>query len=543
MSNREILHLEDEDLLRLLDGELPEGEASESQTHMEACWKCRTRMEEFGTAIGEYVRYRENALKPSLPPPPVAWIDLRPRLEEMDGSFAAPRLLPIVQRSSTFRFRPAYWAAVAACLVLGFILIRRLERPPAVSAAELLHKAVVAQSKIQQHRVIQIKTRRGTFSRPASVSQTDPAGGAVELKQMFDSAPFSWEEPLSAKSYAAWRDQLREKHDQVEAIDRDNSAGAGVYVIRTTTSASTLQAATLTLRAEDLRPLREMLEFTSETVEITDVPQASDGEVAETPANATPGVRAPARVTAPSPVVSTAGQELEVFSALHRIGADLGEPIEIRQGGEHLTVIGTGLTSARQAQVQAALSQIPGVELRFLEAKANPRPGNTSDDRNSVTTAPLQPRLQALLGSRESAEDFTNHALDASDAMMARVHALRALARAFPRDIERSLSATDQAVLGALRSDHAQALSQRIADLRRILKPVISQAPSQTLGETGANWQTSAESLFAAAQQFDTSLNACLAGPGAGEDAGFAKLAGALSGLQAQFSSYERTSR
>jgi hypothetical protein len=247
--------------------------------------------------------------------------------------------------------------------------------------------------------------------------------------------------------------------------------------------------------------------------------------------------------TDPRYAPSAAGQKLEVFSALHRIGADLGEPIEIRQSGDHLLVIGTGLTTTRQEQLRSALSQIPSVELRFDDAKANPRSSNTPADRNSATTAPIQSRLQAQLGGRESAEDFTNRALDASDMMMAHLHALRALARAFPADIERGLASGDQDVLRSLRNDHSMALSQRVADLQRILKPVIPQGPAATVPESASNWQTSAEAMFVAAQQFDDSLNASLAGPGGGEDAGFAKLAVALSRLQSQLSSYERVSR
>jgi hypothetical protein len=95
----------------------------------------------------------------------------------------------------------------------------------------------------------------------------------------------------------------------------------------------------------------------------------------------------------------------------------------------------------------------------------------------------------------------------------------------------------------SLRNDHSIALSQRIADLQRILKPVIAQTPASTVAEPGSNWQTAAEALFVSAQQFDDSLNASLAGPGAGEDIGFAKLGTALTRLQSQLTSYERARR
>src|SRR5262249_9796866 len=103
MSNREIQHLQDDDLLRLLDGELAEGEAAVLQSHLEACLRCRTRSEEFEITIGEYVRYRESALKPSLPPPSAPWNDLRPKFEELDRSLTPARLLPVGRPASRFR--------------------------------------------------------------------------------------------------------------------------------------------------------------------------------------------------------------------------------------------------------------------------------------------------------------------------------------------------------------------------------------------------------------------------------------------------------
>jgi anti-sigma factor RsiW len=543
MSSREILHLEDDDMLRLLDGEMPEGEATALQSHLEACWKCRTRIKEFETAIGEYVRYRESSLKRSLPPPSEPWNDLRPKLVELDRSLAPPRMLPEVRRRIAFRMRPAYWAAAAACVILGFVLVRRMQQPPAVSAAELLHRAVAAQSSLEPHRIIRIKTRRRTFARPA-VAAIASSAEAAELKQMFDSAPFSWESPLSAQSFAAWHDQLPEKRDQVESIDHDEGTDTGVYVIKTATSASTLRTASLTLRRKDLRPLREMLEFTNETVEISEAPPEGRTEVAERAAKPAPdAVRAPARVHESQNVPVTAAQKLEVFSALHRIGADLGEPVEIRQSGDHLLVIGTGLKVARQEQLRGALSQISGVEVRFDEAKANPRSTSASPARGAAITAPMQPQLQALLGGRESAEDFTNRALDASDMMMAHLHALRALARAFPPDIERPLAPGDQDALRSLRNDHSSALSKGVADLQQILKPVIAEAPVSNAAEPEPNWQAAAEAVFAAGQQFDDSLNSSLAGPGAGDDAGLAKLAASLSRLRSQLASYEKAGR
>jgi anti-sigma factor RsiW len=548
MSSPEIPHLQDEELLRLLDGELPAHEATALESHMAACWTCRTRMEEFESSIGEYVRYRANALKPVLPPPPRPWDDLRPKLEEADRSMAAGRVVPIVPAVRArywFGVRPSYWIAAAACVILGVVLVGRFEHAPAVRAAELLRKASAVPAGFEPNRRIQVKSRHRTVSRPALLTPA-AASEAADLKQIFDAARFSWEEPLSARSYAVWHDQLTEKFDEARSVDRDESAGVAVYVIKTSTAASTLRNATLTLRARDLRPIREMLEFNSDTVEITeDVPEPNGSKTAETATRTVPRpASAPARTIVPTPATPAVHQELQVFAALHRVGADLGEPIEIRRSGSQLLVIGTGLTATRKEQLNVVLGEISGVAVHFDDATANARAGNSPSDRAGSATAPMQARLQALLGDRESAEDFTNHALDASDAVMARVHALRALARAFPTEAQSSLTAEDSGLLRTLRDDHAAALEQRIADLQRVLKPVTASAGPASGVETAASWQSAAEALFTAAQRLDDSLNAALAGPAPGvDDSGFGTLGAALGSLQARFSAYQRTGR
>jgi hypothetical protein len=536
MSNPEIAHLEDDDLLRLLDGELPDRDASRLRSHMAACWTCRTRLEEFETAIGEYVRYREG-LKPMLPPPPKAWADLEPEFEQVDRSLPMPRLLPVVRRTHLFGLRPVHWLAAAACLIVAFILIWRFEGVPEVSAAELLRKAAAAQGNIvEPHRRLQIRTRHRSFTRPASL--TTVASEDADLKQTFEAAHFSWDDPLSARSFAAWRDQLPQKIDKVETIDNS-------YIIRTSTPAGTLRQATLTLRAGDLRPIREMLEFTSDTVEIIEAP--AEGVVRAPLPPMPDAARETARsrpATAPNIALSPTLRELQVFSALHRIGADLGEPVEIHESGPLIDVVGTGLSATRKEQLRAALSEIPGVEVRFEDAKASAGARATPSDRGAPATAPMQMRLQAMLGSRESAEDFTNRALDASDAVMARVHALRAIARAFPPDVETGLALSDRETLTNLRDDHRAALTQRIAELRRTLKPVLPGGTVRGGAEPAVTWQAAAQALFTAAQRFDQLLNAALAGPNtAGDDSDFEKLASALGRLEAQFTVYERASR
>ena len=186
--------------------------------------------------------------------------------------------------------------------------------------------------------------------------------------------------------------------------------------------------------------------------------------------------------------------------------------MELDRDGSHMTVTGTGLTTVQKQQLRASLEKIPGVEVRFEDATPSPRVAGAPADSSTPAAVSSQLRLQAMLGGRESVEDFINRVLDASDAMMARVHALRGLAKAFPPAVESSLSSSDRAVLASLRTDHATALAGQLRELRTILKPILPAQLPRTERVQAANWQAGAQALFSAAQNLDQLLNRALAG-------------------------------
>ncbi len=91
MGNPQMRHPDDEQLLRFADGELPARQASVVRSHLEACWQCRTELEELHQTVSECVRYRKDVLQTHLPPPPTAWGDIYQRFREIDASLSRPR--------------------------------------------------------------------------------------------------------------------------------------------------------------------------------------------------------------------------------------------------------------------------------------------------------------------------------------------------------------------------------------------------------------------------------------------------------------------
>jgi hypothetical protein len=495
------LHPGEEQLLRFADGELRTREAAAVRAHLEACWGCRTELEGLQRAIGDYVRYHENG---PVPEPLRPWADLRVRMEKLDQ----PRAMAPSRA-------PNRWLAAAAVVLVACLAVYRFGRPPAVSAAELLRRSVAAEvSAPRQQRQIRVRTRSRSFTRPA-LQPVASETGAAPVEALFAAARFNWEDPLSTRSYAAWHDGLSQKEDAVES---PGGSEAGTVRIRTTTAHNALAEATITLRSQDLSPVSETFQFRgSEWVEISEVPSQ--------PAPAPAIAQEQAPEAAPAARTEAAGadagptRELQVVAALHRIGADLGEPIELTRSGRQLLVTGTGMEPDRQQQVRSSLAGLPDVAVRF----DNPTPvdAEAGAGRAALSIAaarvPLQAEIEKAVGGRVAFEKFANRALDLSESAMARAHALRNLAERFPASAEAQLDPRDRSLLAMLRREHAQQLAAAAAEIQASLHPVLASLgadyPQMQSGSAAwPNWQAGAGQVFASAQEADQLLNVLLAG-------------------------------
>src|SRR5271156_6727004 len=138
-------HPSEEQLLRYSDGELPGRNTSQVQSHLKACWQCRTNLEEMEETVGASVRYRTNVLQRHLPAPPAPWADIYRSFAEIDAGSPAPSFTDRLLRVLAWPVHhPRKWvpAAVAALLLCG--LFYRYRVTPSVQAAELLQKAILA---------------------------------------------------------------------------------------------------------------------------------------------------------------------------------------------------------------------------------------------------------------------------------------------------------------------------------------------------------------------------------------------------------------
>src|SRR5258706_7412459 len=373
MSKLALAHPEEGTLLQYLDGEVGRREARNIHDHLEACWQCRTALEELQATVNDCVRYRKQVLIPSLPEPPAAWGSLD--FARIDAELAAESLSERLGRwLSPRRSVPMRWALSGAlALALTFVIVRQLRDTPNVEAAALLRKAIeISDTRPHTVRRLRILSSRGPMARTIGVASTRPAAGETEIARLFETAHYDWSDPLSARSYAAWRAALERKADEV------SSADPAVYIIKTTTSDSELLTATLKLRKTDFAPLEGRFEFRNrDWVEITElvdqlsIPASTvAGAAGGTPRQ--PGVPSGPTSSGPSSEpqpadASGSNEELQVVAALHQVGADLGDPLEITREGRDVVVSGTGIAPARQNQIHSQLDRLPHVVVRFTD--------------------------------------------------------------------------------------------------------------------------------------------------------------------------------
>jgi anti-sigma factor RsiW len=446
------LHLDDDRLLRYADGELGYRDAQRVRSHLESCWECRAELDQIHRTIGACVRYRK-AVRQLLPPPPKPWMDIHLRFAEVDQSLARPSFWA---RFAAVFSAPTRWVPAAAAAALLIVVLYNNRELPTVSAAELLDKAVSAeQARPATPRRYQIRTRGRQVTDPQMIRK---------LETLALASHYSWDAPLSAASYKRWHDQLPSRRDEV-------LVAPNYYQIRTSTDASELVEASLRLRSADYIPVESTLQFRDQDrIEITELP-------AEQPLAVTAPVPAPTAAPALAPTVPaalpTTADELRVFAALRKLGADLGEPIEITRTSDAIVVTALETDAVRRQQLERELSPLAHVRVQFTDiAPSTAAPASPTLLRGN-SASPFETELNQFFGGQAAIDRFTDQALELTDAILARAHALRRLSEHFPASAVATLSPADRQTLDQLVAAHAAALAQSARALNQLATPVL----------------------------------------------------------------------
>jgi len=510
-------HPEETSLVRYLDGDLPAREAGKVASHLESCSQCRAEFEALQSTVADCARYRQEVLD-AMPAPPAEWRDLYRDFSRIDESLAHEPLLVRLARPLVHAGAPrwATAAVLATLVVLG--VFYQLRQTPSVQAAALLKRAI-ATAEAKPRRVHRIRVRTGNLDFTRVVGPQAPlttAAAAPSVEALFNLAHIDRNDPLSARSFEQWREQ------QVHTTDEVSTVAAG-YRIRTVAREGEIAEASITFEVSDLMPVDERIELrVNQGVELTEIAESTteSGSITVAPRVEVP-VRAaepPSRPAAFAPGPSASiSDELQVLLALHEVEADLGDPIDVSLSNGKVLVTGrAGLPPSRQQKIQAALANMPLVEMQFdsLQPAAIPPQAALSSAGGSATPHPvIQSRVEKQLGGHAEFERFSAQILESDEEAMKRVYALHSLAQKFPAASEAQLSAKDRELLTTLSREHAAVLSQKVSTLESLLLPTLS-----SLGGTAAlvhaaphaAWQPAVEDLFRSSSRVDKLVSVML---------------------------------
>ncbi len=107
-------HLSDQELLLAADGELSASDAERVQSHLAACWACRSRKQEMESAIGEFIRLYQGNFDRQIPPPDGPRALLKAQLAQLAAIERTPRLI-------SWRFSAAIVAAALGLVAIAYL--------------------------------------------------------------------------------------------------------------------------------------------------------------------------------------------------------------------------------------------------------------------------------------------------------------------------------------------------------------------------------------------------------------------------------------
>jgi hypothetical protein len=114
-------HLNDEDLLLAIDGELSSLREKQVEEHLAACWDCRARKQNLEKTIGNFVEARHADLDPQISTGAGPRALLKANLEQIAAESLAKEKIPVVAFRST-RVRRALVVAFATAAVIVFVV-------------------------------------------------------------------------------------------------------------------------------------------------------------------------------------------------------------------------------------------------------------------------------------------------------------------------------------------------------------------------------------------------------------------------------------
>jgi hypothetical protein len=410
-----------------------------------------------------------------------------------------------------------------------------------------------------------------------------------ELETLFQANRMDARAPLSVQSYQSWRQSLQQKKEEV-TITR-SADGSPILILRTTpegpTDSRRITDAEFIVRQQDWHPLEEKLstedqeyritELQYEVLPLANIAQSIFPEPVAVAPVISPAANLKESVTVPSLPGPTdlAAAEVDARVALHEVGADLGEQIEVAQTpAGQIEVRGLANSEGRKLELSQALRDIHNVVVNIQSVEEASKRDRPTDDVTAdgvtargaknpsifsqsialgasqadvvTTRLPIQQALETYFAEQrrqrppsekvvtpETSEiqkqiaDLSGRAVESSNRALLEAWALRHLAQRYSADELSKLPPASRQKLQVLIRDHVRMLRERMENVSSLLRPVLisivgnktAQTPPLPAGETAVigsdlAWPALPWGVIDKTTQVDRLINGLFAGAG-----------------------------
>lgn len=189
-------------------------------------------------------------------------------------------------------------------------------------------------------------------------------------------------------------------------------------------------------------------------------------------------------------------REIDIYYALHRIGACLGDPLSVeRLPSGKFAVAGMVQSEEVKENILTILGNFSGIEAkvttvaeavrqRTVQASGS-RPSTSIELHVDNSSYPVRTRLQAYFATAPNLQtrsraiaNLSNRAISLSSSGLAQAWAIRRLREKFPSGYPDPLGLIEQ-----MMADHTKAFRARVLELRAVLQPIL---PSSAIFPSGA---------------------------------------------------------
>lgn len=426
---RDVWHPTDREIFLYVNGELASKAAAKIHSHLEGCWPCGVKRDQWAESISAFMDYHRSVFGQNSAPPPDALNQFEAKLKGMTESEVSTRLWEALVPERSFGFRPKLATALGTFLLMlmSAVVLMQLGRwtsAPAVSANEVLqriHRAEAqrlegvsspvvyqklrvrrrlppigadgvvtweiwndAKNGRHRQRVDDAPEPRLMDSKKGSSTYPEAPVSAMiaELQQVLRDNHLDPQRPLSAAGYDAWRQSIQHRTEKVygTTLPDGHSALTLATIPTGPVKANGVTTAELVVRADTWHPVEQRLAVASDEgirnyeISETDFEVHASSSLgssffAETTLPSTP-LRLPKEPQfVPVPSLSPAeliSKEIETHYVLHRLKICLGEPVEVTSNPrEGVTVRGLVPDANRKENVLRALQLLPHVTVHI----------------------------------------------------------------------------------------------------------------------------------------------------------------------------------